>query len=145
MVSIKRLTAALLVVLFAAALVPQMQVNAASAQTTEIQVYNYLVGKLGFNTAATCGLMANIKHESGFNISETGDSNTSYGLFQWHAGRKTRLINYCKEKKLNYKTVEGQLRAALFLRKSGCTKRSGCGKVRQVRASAPYSLSGLTA
>ena len=64
MVSIKRLTAALLVVLFAAALVPQMQVNAASAQTTEIQVYNYLVGKLGFNTAATCGLMANIKHES---------------------------------------------------------------------------------
>ena len=109
MVSIKRLTAALLVVLFAAALVPQMQVNAASAQTTEIQVYNYLVGKLGFNTAATCGLMANIKHESGFNISETGDSNTSYGLFQWHAGRKTRLINYCKEKKLNYKTVEGQL------------------------------------
>ena len=109
MVRIKRFTAALLVVLFAAALVPQTQVNAASAKSTEIKVYNYLVGKLGFNTAATCGLMANIKHESGFNISGTGDGNTSYGLFQWHAGRKSRLISYCKEKKLNYKSVEGQL------------------------------------
>ena len=108
--SVKRIVAALLVMLFAAALVPQTQVNAASAKTTEIQVYNYLVGKLGFNTAATCGLMANIKHESGFNVADTGDGNTSYGLFQWHAGRKTRLINYCKEKGLNYKTVEGQLR-----------------------------------
>lgn len=109
MVRIKRLTAALLVVLFAAALVPQTQAYASSTQSTEIQVYNQLVGKLGFNTAAACGLMANIKHESGFNVVDTGDGNTSFGLFQWHAGRKTRLINYCKEKKLNYKTVEGQL------------------------------------
>lgn len=109
MVSIKRITAALLVLLFAATIIPQTQVSAASAATNEKLVYNYLVGKLGFNTAAACGLMANIKHESGFNISETGDGNTSYGLFQWHAGRKSRLINYCKSNGLNYKSVEGQL------------------------------------
>lgn len=109
MISVKRFTAALLVILFAASLIPQTQVYADSAQTTEVKVYNYLVGKLGFNVAATCGLMANIKQESGFNISETGDGNTSYGLFQWHAGRKSKLISYCKDKKLNYKTVEGQL------------------------------------
>ena len=109
MVSIKRLTAALMVVLFAASFVPPMQAYAASTSTTEIQVYNQLVGKLGFNTAAAAGLMANIKHESGFNCSGTGDGNTSFGLFQWHAGRKSRLISYCKGKNLNYKTVEGQL------------------------------------
>lgn len=109
MVRIKRFTAALLVILFAATLVPQTQAYADSAKTTETKVYNYLIGKLGFNTAASCGLMANIEHESGFNISETGDGNTSYGLFQWHAGRKSKLISYCKDKGLNYKTVEGQL------------------------------------
>ena len=110
MVRIKRFTAALLVMLFVAALVPQTQVFAGSVQTTQIQVYNYLVGNLGFNTAAACGLMANAEAESGFNVMDIGDGNTSFGLFQWHAGRKSKLINFCKEKKLNYQSVEGQLK-----------------------------------
>ena len=127
MVSIKRLTAALMVVLFAASFVPPMQAYAASTSTTEIQVYNQLVGKLGFNTAAAAGLMANIKHESGFNCSGTGDGNTSFGLFQWHAGRKSRLISYCKGKNLNYKTVDYR-----YFRKDEVRKQ--CAKIHFVTA-----------
>ncbi len=108
---IKRFTAALLVMVLVAALVPQTQTYAASAsrKTIEIQVYNFLVGKMGFNTAAACGLMANVELESDFNVKEIGDGNTSFGLFQWHLERKKNLIKYCEEKELDYQTVEGQL------------------------------------
>ena len=110
MFRIKRLTAALLAILFMAAFVPQTQVSAASErQTNEVKVYNFLVGKMGLNTAAACGLMANVQEESNFNVKETGDGNTSFGLFQWHRGRKANLIKYCDEKGLNYQSVEGQL------------------------------------
>ena len=77
---IKRFTAALLVMVLVAALVPQTQTYAASAsrKTIEIQVYNFLVGKMGFNTAAACGLMANVELESDFNVKEIGDGDAAY-------------------------------------------------------------------
>ena len=110
MISIKRLTAALLAILFMAAFVPQTQVSAASErQTNEVKVYNFLVGNMGLNSAAACGLMANVQEESNFSVKEIGDGNTSFGLFQWHRGRKANLIKYCEEKGLNYQSVEGQL------------------------------------
>ncbi len=110
MVRVKRIAAALLAILFMAALVPQTQVSAASdRKTNEVKVYNYLVSNMGLNTAAACGLMANVECESNFNVKEKGDGNTSFGLFQWHRGRKSNLIQYCSEKGLDYQTVEGQL------------------------------------
>ena len=110
MVRIKRAAAALLAILFMAAFIPQTQVSAATArQINEIKVYNFLVGKMGLNTAAACGLMANAQEESNFNVKEVGDGNTSLGLFQWHRGRKANLIKYCEDKGLDYQTVEGQL------------------------------------
>jgi len=62
------------------------------------------------NRAATMGVMANIYWESGYKAVIDGDGGTSYGLCQWHAGRKTRLINWCTEKGLDYNSVEGQMR-----------------------------------
>lgn len=110
MVRIKRLAAAVLAILFMAAFVPQAQVSAASErQTNEVKVYNFLVGNMGLNSAAACGLMANVQEESNFSVKEIGDGNTSFGLFQWHRGRKANLIKYCEEKGLNYQSVEGQL------------------------------------
>ena len=104
-----RTAAALLVFLLVFSLMPKGVVNAGGTLLNEIRVYNYLVGKMGLNTAAACGLLANVEAESGFNPGEDGDQGTSYGLFQWHAGRKTNLINYCKEHKLDYTTIKGQL------------------------------------
>ena len=72
-------------------------------------VYKFLTKVLGYNTAAACGVMANIKYESGYKPTSGGDSGSSYGIVQWHAGRKTRLINWCGSNGFDYTTLEGQL------------------------------------
>ena len=54
------------------------------------EIIEYLMKK-GLNTAASVGIVANIKHESNYNTAAKGDylnsSPTSFGLCQWHAGR----------------------------------------------------------
>ena len=91
-------------------MIPGEAVYAADSLSNEAKVYNYLVSKMGLNTAAACGLLANIKAESDFNPVGDGDAGTSFGLFQWHAGRKTSLINYCESNGLDYRSIEGQMR-----------------------------------
>lgn len=81
--------------------------NSESSNTTI--VFNYLVDELKMNSAAACGVLANIYYESGFDPHMEGDNNTSYGICQWHADRKTNLINYCKSNNLDYTTLDGQL------------------------------------
>ena len=81
--------------------------NSESSNTTI--VFNYLVDELKMNSAAACGVLANIYYESGFDPHMEGDNNTSYGICQWHADRKMNLINYCKSNNLDYTTLEGQL------------------------------------
>ena len=79
-----------------------------TGKVNQDKIYSYL-SKQGFNDAAICGILANMQHESNFRPNALGDGKTSYGICQWHAGRYTRLKNYCKQNNLDYKTVEGQL------------------------------------
>ena len=72
-------------------------------------IYRYLTGNLGLNTAAACGVLANIYCESGFNPNALGDHGTSYGICQWHNDRYTKLKNYCSENGYDYRTLTGQL------------------------------------
>ena len=72
-------------------------------------VYKFLTRVMGYNTAAACGVMANIKYESGYRPTAGGDNGTSYGIVQWHAGRKSRLISWCGSNGHDYTTLEGQL------------------------------------
>lgn len=81
--------------------------NSESSNTTI--VFNYLVDELKMNSAAACGVLANIYYESGFDPHMEGDNNTSYGICQWHADRKTNLINYCKSNNLDYTTLKWQV------------------------------------
>ena len=106
----KRAVATLTALMILFTMIPGFFVNSASSLSNEIQVYNYLVGKMGLNTAAACGLLANVKAESNFNPLGDGDAGTSYGLFQWHAGRKSRLIEYCETNGLDYHSIDGQMR-----------------------------------
>ena len=76
---------------------------------TEAVIYEFLVNKMGFTSAAACGVLANIQYESGFAPTKLGDHGTSYGICQWHNGRYSRLRKYCSQNGFNYKTVEGQL------------------------------------
>lgn len=79
------------------------------AKTVEETIFDYLINKMGFNSAAACGILANIEKESSFNPTVYGDNDTSYGLCQWHGVRFTNLRRYCDEHSLDYTTVEGQL------------------------------------
>lgn len=75
----------------------------------ERQVYTYLTEELGLNSAAACGILANIEYESAFQVTNVGDQGTSYGLCQWHNERYSALRGYCLARGLDYKTVEGQM------------------------------------
>ena len=86
-------------------------VSAGSGQrlSVEREVYAYLTEELKLTTAAACGVLANIEHESSFQPTIYGDQGTSYGLCQWHNERFSALRGYCAALGLGYQTVEGQL------------------------------------
>ncbi len=79
----------------------------------EQQIYTYLTQEVGLNSAAACGILANIEYESAFQPTALGDQGTSYGLCQWHNARFYALRSYCQEREADYRTVEGQMQ---FLR-----------------------------
>ena len=84
------------------------------AASNEETIFNYLTKKIGYNSAAACGILANIERESAFRPTIYGDGGTSYGICQWHdvstgVGRFTNLKNFCAQNKLDYTTLEGQL------------------------------------
>lgn len=104
--NIIRLLAALLVIVLC---MPAVFADAGQRLNVERQVYDYLTGELKLTTAAACGVLANIEHESSFQPTIYGDQGTSYGLCQWHNDRFTALRGYCSSLGLDYRTVEGQL------------------------------------
>ena len=84
--------------------------NPFSSGSNEHVIYAFLTGEMGLNRAAAMGVMANIKYESGYNPNCNGDGGTSYGICQWHAGRKTNLIAYCEDQGLDYTALQAQMR-----------------------------------
>ena len=83
--------------------------DAIFAGSNEQIIFKFLTKEAGYNAAAACGVLANIKYESGFKPTSGGDGGTSYGICQWHLGRKTRLINWYNSNGYDYTTLEGQL------------------------------------
>lgn len=83
--------------------------NYTVARTVEETVFNFCRQVLGLNTAATCGALANIDKESGFQIGAIGDAGTSFGICQWHASRNTALRSWCGNNGKDYTTLDGQL------------------------------------
>lgn len=80
-----------------------------AGKDNEHTIFNFLTEIMGLNTAAACGVLANIEHESSFNPTVYGDSGTSYGICQWHNTRFTALKNYCGQIGKEYTTLDGQL------------------------------------
>ena len=76
----------------------------------ERDVYNYLTGTMGMNSAAASGVMANMYRESRFYVDITNDYGTAYGLCQWYGDRWTNLQNYCNNNGLDWHTLYGQMR-----------------------------------
>ena len=76
----------------------------------ERDVYNYLTGTMGMNSAAASGVMASMYRESRFYVDITNDYGTAYGLCQWYGDRWTNLQNYCNNHGLDWHTLYGQMR-----------------------------------
>lgn len=72
-------------------------------------IYKSLRDYFGFNHAAACAVIANARHESNFNYTVVGDGGTSYGIFQWHAGRWSNLKTWCTENGYNWENADGQM------------------------------------
>lgn len=84
----------------------------ASTSENEKTIYQFLKSDLGLNTAAACGVLANIQCESSFNpTASVLDTNnkTSYGICQWNGVRFDALKSYCSQNGYDYKSLEGQL------------------------------------
>ena len=93
-----------------AVLIPGTALSAFASNKS--QVFNYLTQSLGFNSAASCGIMANIEHESEFKpnlVIRDANGLPSGGLCQWNGGRFTNLRNFCNNRGYDYLSVEGQL------------------------------------
>jgi hypothetical protein len=78
-------------------------------KTNEETFVNFCREVLGLNLAGALGAAANVGCESNFKTGAIGDSGTSYGICQWHAGRYTNLKNWCVANGLDYTTLDGQL------------------------------------
>ena len=78
-----------------------------SGNENQDYVHDYLASQ-GFNEAAICGILANIKKETNFRSDIGGDYGTSYGMCGWHATRWDRLKDYCAQNNLDIKTIETQ-------------------------------------
>ncbi|HIQ81488.1 MAG TPA: hypothetical protein IAA52_00115 [Candidatus Pullichristensenella stercorigallinarum] len=77
--------------------------------SNEELTFLYLTQEAGLNTAAACGVLANIKAESSFRPTAYNSSGGSYGICQWTGSRRTRLQNYCEDRGLDYTTLTAQL------------------------------------
>ncbi len=73
------------------------------------EIYEYLTGELGLNTAASCGLLANMYRESRFDPAVNSSSSTTIGICQWYGSNRTKVINWCQENGYDPYTLEGQL------------------------------------
>ncbi len=72
------------------------------------QIYLFITGEMELNKAAACGIMANMRRESGYRP-EADNSGMYHGLCQWGGGRLDRLYGYCAENGYYYDSIAGQL------------------------------------
>lgn len=103
----KRVLICLMTVLFVLCLV--MPSASANSLAIERQIFTFVTEEMGLNSAAACGILANIEAESSFNLTTVGDKGTSFGLCQWHNTRYDDLKTYCLLRGYDYRTLEGQM------------------------------------
>ena len=101
----KRVIAAVVMAAMIFAVLPVATSAAGNVQT----IYDFLITKMGLNSAAACGVLANIECESDFNNHLWGDNGTSYGICQWHNERLTNMKDYCANNGYDWTSLEGQL------------------------------------
>ena len=108
----KALIKVILTVMTLVTLITVIPLSANATSDNKTQIFSYLTKEMGLNSAAACGIMANIEKESNFKPTTIiRDSNglPSGGLCMWNGSRLSRLKTYCNNKGLNYLSIKGQL------------------------------------
>ena len=72
-------------------------------------IEDFLRVKMELNDAAIAAILSSIHQESRFDAKLVGDNGSAVGLFQWHGVRRDRLIEYCRQHRLDYLSVRGQM------------------------------------
>ena len=73
------------------------------------EIYDYLKDDMALNTAAACGILANMYRESRFDPEASNSSDTSLGLVQWYGSNRTSEIDWCEENGYDPYSLDGQL------------------------------------
>ena len=108
----KALIKVLLIAMTLVTLITVIPLSANATSDNKTQIFSYLTKEMGLNSAAACGIMANIEKESNFKPATIiRDSNglQSGGLCMWNGSRLNSLKRYCNNKGLNYLSIKGQL------------------------------------
>ena len=77
--------------------------------------YKFITEVMGLNSAAACGIIANMNEESRGLVADQDEigGGGGYGICQWtntkYANRKDDLIEWCGSNGYDFKTLEGQL------------------------------------
>ena len=77
--------------------------------TVEQVIFAFLTKEMKLNTAAACGILANVERECSFRVTATSYDG-GYGICQWTGTRNALLKKWCNENGCDYTTLEGQLR-----------------------------------
>jgi hypothetical protein len=110
--ALARLVLFMFSVILLAGVIPLSANAASNTSSNKTTIFKYLTEELGFNSAAACGIMANIEKESSFRpniIIRDSNGLPSGGLCMWNGSRLNNLKKYCANKGLNYLSIEGQL------------------------------------
>lgn len=75
----------------------------------EALIFSYLTEKMGMNSAAACGILANVYRECRFNEKASAGLEKSYGICQWYGANCVRLKDYCAANGMDYTTLAAQL------------------------------------
>ena len=86
------------------------EIFADTSLSNEEKIYCYLIYEMDLTPAAACGILANVKCESGFRPVAWNSSGGSYGICQWTGGRYTNLQNWCADNGYDHTSLEGQCR-----------------------------------
>ncbi len=114
MKKLKRIVAVVMAVLMLTAAVSvtsvaQEKTSGEKSTSNEKIIHEYLTEDMGLNDAAACGVLANMKAESGLRADIYNGSHTSYGLCQWSGSRLNNLKNYCNRNGYDWHSLNGQL------------------------------------
>lgn len=88
---------------------PDIYISEQAGNQNASTIFSFLTKNCGFNSAAACGILANIECESGFNPNIWGDKDTSYGICQWHGPRLAAMQNWCSQNGYSWQTLTGQM------------------------------------